>query len=81
MAELTQDLPWGLEYVHLWQEYDAASTPVARLVKDADKLEMVHQAWRYQQRGHANLDEFWLGHRWYYAASRDFFAKLQDRCK
>lgn len=81
MDELMRDLPWGHEHLQLWQEYDAAATPVARLVKDADKLEMVHQAWRYQQRGHANLDEFWEGHRWYYVASRHLFAQLQDRCK
>ncbi len=49
-----------------WQSYDDASTPEARLVRDADKLEMAHQALRYMRRGHTNLGEFLSGRRWNY---------------
>ena len=44
MAGLLAELPGGHDYTILWNEYDARSTPEARLVADADKLEMVHQA-------------------------------------
>ena len=46
----------------LWREYDAASSPEARFVKELDKLETVLQAAEYGTRedvGHAALDEFW----------------------
>jgi len=76
MTEILSGLPGGGGYVELWGEYDAASTPEARVVKDADKLEMVHQALRYARRGHVNLDEFWQGHQWHYLVSQRFFDHL-----
>ncbi len=81
MTSLLSSLPGGDSHLALWQEYDAASTPEARLVKDADKLEMVHQALCYEQRGQANLDEFWQGHSWYYTVSRMHFATLSAKRK
>lgn len=33
----------------LWEEYEAASTPEALLVKDFDKFEMIMQALEYEQ--------------------------------
>ena len=81
MRDLLADLPHGGDYLALWQEYDAALTPEARLVKDADKLEMVHQARRYEARGQTNLDEFWQGHHWHYSASCALFDALQARRK
>ena len=33
----------------LWREYEAHATPAARLVKDADKLEMLLQALEYER--------------------------------
>lgn len=78
MADLLADLPGGERYIALWREYDAGSTPEARLVKDVDKLEMVVQAIRYSQRGHTNLREFCTGHTWHYAISHSLFAALMD---
>ena len=78
LAGLTADLAGGADFLALWGEYDAASTPEARLVRDADKLEMVHQALQYAQRGQQNLDEFWLGHHWHYEISATLFACLQS---
>src|SRR4051794_20795679 len=46
----------------LWREYDAASSPEARFVKELDKLETVLQASEYGSRGDTApgaLDEFW----------------------
>lgn len=76
MAQLLTALPAGSEYLELWREYDAASTPEARLVKDADKLEMVHQALQYSRRGHTNLDEFLQGHRFHYHLSQDLMKRM-----
>ncbi len=76
MTALLTGLPGGDGDIELWREYDTASTVEARVVKDADKLEMVHQALRYSRRGHANLDEFWQGHRWYYRVSQRLFDQL-----
>jgi putative hydrolase of HD superfamily len=76
VTAMTADLPGGADLVQLWAEYDGAATPEAQLVRDADKLEMVHQALCYERRGQRNLDEFWQGHAWHYALSRDAFSAL-----
>ena len=76
MGQILAGLPDGDGYLALWSEYDAGETPEARLVKDADKLEMVHQAQAYARRGHQNLDEFSHGHTWNYLTSRTLFIDL-----
>lgn len=63
-------------YLTLWQEYARAETPEARLVRDADRLEMVYQAYMYEEAGQRNLGEFWEGHRWHYAISAQVFESL-----
>ena len=73
---LLAELPRGEHYAALWQEYDSASTPEARLVKDVDKLEMVLQSLRYAERGHTNLQEFRTGHTWHYPISRSLFDEM-----
>ena len=78
MGQILADLPQADGYLALWSEYDAGETPEARLVKDADKLEMVHQAGAYARRGHRNLDEFSQGHRWHFPASARLFAALRQ---
>jgi len=80
-AELLAGLPNGARYLALWREYDAASTPEARLVKDVDKLEMVMQSIRYSERGHTNLQEFRTGHAWNYPISQTLFDHLGTRIK
>lgn len=47
------------EFVALWSEYENASTPEAVLVKQIDKLEMVIQAFIYEQRQEIDLSEFY----------------------
>lgn len=81
MTAVLGELPWAARDVELWGEYDAAATPEARIVKDADKLEMVHQALRYEEVGAAGLDEFWLGHEWHFQASAQLFEALRSRRK
>jgi putative hydrolases of HD superfamily len=79
MTQLFQAMPTGDSYRQLWHEYAEAATPEAKVVRDADKLEMVHQAWRYEQRGHRNLQEFWQGHTWQYPLSRALFEHLYQQ--
>ena len=81
MTLLTDGLAGGAAFVDLWAEYDAAATPEARLVRDADKLEMVHQALQYERRGQRNLEEFWAEHRWCYELSATLFACLHSSRK
>ena len=66
------------EWLALWSEYDAASTPEARLVRDADKLEMIHQATRYMRRGQTNLGEFLRDHAWSYRLCEQLQAVLSE---
>lgn len=61
----------------LWRDYDRSASPEARLVRDADKLEMVYQAYCYEIAGHRKLDEFWEGHRWNYPISAQLDAALR----
>ena len=55
-------------YAASWQEFCAATTREARLVRAVDKLEMIIQAWEYEQSGVRNLDEFFSN-----PANRPFF--------
>lgn len=60
MQEITQLIDDD-ELLALWQEYEMAETPEARFVKSLDKLEMLIQAFEYeQQQSGINLDEFWV---------------------
>lgn len=77
MTGLLAKLPGGHDYTILWNEYDARSTPEARLVADADKLEMVHQALQYERAGHRTLDEFWQDYRWNYGLCEHLYEVLQ----
>lgn len=79
MRMILGELPQGPAALDLWIEYIQASSPEARLVKDADKLEMVHQALRYERTQGVELDEFLHGHRWYYGVSQRLFAALRSR--
>ncbi len=51
MVKLLEKLPEAIrgEYRAAWREFSEASTEEARLVRDADKLEMIMQASEYQQ--------------------------------
>ncbi|MFZ1767676.1 MAG: HD family hydrolase [Caldilinea sp.] len=78
LTTILADLPSADDYATLWAEYDATSSPEARLVHDADALEMVHQAWQYARAGHRTLDEFWHGHRWHFRLCEHLFEVLQN---
>jgi putative hydrolase of HD superfamily len=44
---------------HAWETYSAGESAEALLVKDADRLDMMIQAYLYEQAGQKNLDDFW----------------------
>ncbi len=47
------------EYLSLFREYEEELSVEGKLVKFADRLEMLIQAYEYEKAGFANLDEFW----------------------
>ena len=63
----------GKRYHALWREFEECETAEARLVKAADKLEMMIQAREYEGEGHRTLDEFWD-----YAARRKGFGGIPE---
>ena len=56
-----------LAYSELHEEYEARATLEARLVKAADVVDLLAQAYVFERAGARELDEFWEG-----AESRDF---------
>jgi len=80
MAELLVPLPTARRWQALWQEFEDRSSPEGRLVRDADKLEMMVQCLHYEQAGSRGLGEFWQAmdqHRWYYPLSAELYARLR----
>ncbi|WP_367883307.1 HD domain-containing protein [Thermococcus peptonophilus] len=60
VEDLLKTSPLPEEYYQLWLEYEeGGSTPEGRLVRFADKLEMLIQALEYESAGASGLDEFW----------------------
>lgn len=59
LQEIVAGLPIAERYAADWAAYDEGTSAEARLIKDADKLDMMLQAFLYEQAGQRNLDEFW----------------------
>jgi len=59
VMELLLTSPRPREYFKLWREYEEELSPEGRLVKFADRLEMLIQALEYERAGFKNLGEFW----------------------
>lgn len=78
LAEICAGWPNVERVLSLWTEYAEQTSPEARLVHDADKLELVHQAMTYAATGHRNLGEFFEGHVFHYPISAHLFAALRD---
>jgi putative hydrolase of HD superfamily len=80
MAELLAPLATAGRLAALWQEFEDRTSPEGRLVRDADKLEMMVQCLRYEEAGSRGLDEYWEamdGHTWHYALTADLYARLR----
>ena len=80
IRDLLGPLPSVERLAAWWHEFEDGSTPEGRLVRDADKLEMMVQCLRYEQAGARGLDEFWSAmdrHAWHYPLSADMYARLK----
>lgn len=68
-------------FMALWEELHLKTTPEARLVDDADKLEMFIQAVMYEeQTGNGQLAEFWSRpHSFFYPQSQALYDALCQR--
>ncbi|NJD98203.1 HD family hydrolase [Thermococcus sp. LS1] len=78
--------PLAKEYFRFWREYEEGLSLEGRLVKFADKLEMLIQALEYERAGFKNLDEFWsalekLRESEFYQHFRDLVEELVTRRK
>ncbi|WCJ30181.1 5'-deoxynucleotidase HDDC2 [Euphorbia peplus] len=58
MCKLLGGGPRAKEISELWMEYEEASSPEAKIVKDFDKVEMILQALEYENEQERDLDEF-----------------------
>jgi putative hydrolase of HD superfamily len=60
VREILKPLPNTIRdcYINIWREYCEGNTPEARVVKYADKLDMLAQAEEYQRQGY-NVEDFW----------------------
>jgi putative hydrolase of HD superfamily len=81
MEDLLAPLPAAERWKALWQEFEDRSTPEGRLVRDADKLEMMVQCLRYEQAGSRGLDDYWQnmdGWEWHNPLCAELYARLRD---
>lgn len=64
-----------------WEALHAADSPEARLVDDADKLDLFIQALMYEeQTGNRQLAEFWhVPHTFYYPQAQSLYEALRQR--
>ena len=80
MDELGAGLPLFAGWREIWDEFEAQETPEAKLVRDADRLDLLVQALAYERAaGSRELGEFWEfapPESFRLAASRDLAAAL-----
>ena len=82
IEDLLAPLPAAGRWQALWREFEDRSSPEGRLVRDADKLEMMIQCLRYEQAGRRGLDEFWQvmdQQQWHYPLVAEVYARLRAR--
>jgi putative hydrolases of HD superfamily len=58
VQRVAENLPEGSGCLNLWEEFEQGRTPEARLVRQADRLEMGLQAAVYRLQGFVGMDEF-----------------------
>jgi putative hydrolase of HD superfamily len=62
LGEILRNIPFGHELQALWQEFKDRTSIEARLVHDADRLELLLQAYIYElSTANQQLVEFWVG--------------------
>lgn len=77
--DLLTDLPHPARCSAILDEYAEGETPTARLVHEADQLDMLIQARAYEVAGHRGLDEFWQkaeAYRWSSTVAESLYRTL-----
>jgi putative hydrolases of HD superfamily len=80
LLEILAPVPQAAHLGALWHEFEDQASPEGRLVRDADKLEMMVQCLRYEQAGSDGLGEFWQvmdRHPWHYELCADLYGRLK----
>jgi putative hydrolase of HD superfamily len=85
-SRAAQDLlgPIDDAYVSLWEEFEAAETLEARIVRAADKIQMMVKVLRYEREGRGSLADFWLNteyneNDWGVGLARNLFEEIRRR--
>lgn len=83
LDDILQAFPFGAQYRELWLDFEDRRTPESRLVRDADRLELMIQAYVYEMStGNRRLQEFWnsaSNFTFEYSISQQLFAALKQR--
>ena len=80
MRGLLAALPGKARWSEMWREFEEVSSPEGRLVRDADKLEMMVQCLRYEMAGSRGLEEYWKAQderSWHYGLCTRLYAELK----
>ncbi len=81
LEEMVGDTSFGQSFTAWWKELEADKSVEARLVHDADKIDLLVQALIFEeQSGNRHLGEFWEGPiRFHFEPSRQIYAALSER--
>ena len=83
MAEMLDGFSCGERLQAWWREFEEGSSVEGRLVRDADRLELLLQAYVYERsRANQYLDEFWTGQDrkpFEFQAAQNLFQALKAR--
>lgn len=83
LDELLEDQDFASSWKALWQEFEDQKSPEARLVRDADRIDLLNQALTYENAtGNRQLGEFWAFasvDSFNYPESRELIEGLRDR--
>lgn len=81
LEEMLGDAPFAARFRAWWEELALDDSPEARLVHDADKVDMFLQAVVYEeQTGNTHLQEFWdVAHEFHYPAAQAVYETLGER--
>jgi putative hydrolase of HD superfamily len=80
LQSLLVPLTGASDLLALWQEFEDGASREGRLVRDADKLEMMVQCLCYEQAGSRGLDEFWQAtdrYVWHYSLCAEVYDRLK----
>jgi putative hydrolases of HD superfamily len=80
LEALTAALPSAGQFRALWREFENESTPEGKLVRDADRLEMMIQCLRYELSGSRGLNDFWTNmdqQMWHFPICADLYAQIK----